>query len=62
MITASVQKSGKSLSPCSLHPCGLNDKSLPEHHMTDKFLVETAIYRRLSNRQNKFDRLLDRSI
>ncbi|MEH1973255.1 MAG: hypothetical protein V7L02_08570 [Nostoc sp.] len=31
MITASVQKSGKPLSPCLLHPCGLNDKSLPEH-------------------------------
>ncbi|MEH2158494.1 MAG: hypothetical protein V7K66_30285 [Nostoc sp.] len=45
MITASVQKSGKSLSPCPLHPWGLNDKSLPEHDMTDKFLVETAIYR-----------------
>ncbi|MEH1974862.1 MAG: hypothetical protein V7K64_11040 [Nostoc sp.] len=34
MITASVQKSGKPLSPCSLPPCGLNDKSLPEHNMT----------------------------
>ncbi|MEH1956549.1 MAG: hypothetical protein V7K64_08095 [Nostoc sp.] len=31
MITASVQKSGKPLSPYSLHPCGLNDKSLPEY-------------------------------